>query len=137
VRRCLAEAPPSVDAGCATLLIPPNHGSRAYFRLNRLVEGDESRLSYVEVKDAQHLDALVPVFPTEYIPLHHYFLQALDLMFGHLSDDAGLPPSQVVRPQPREAADQDLSLDRLPPIEQVPDEGDRIGFTGDAVVIPE
>lgn len=77
------------------------------------------------------------MFPTTYIPLHHYFLQALDLMFAHLKDGAALPGSQVVRPQPREAVDQDLSLDRLPPIEQMPDEGDRIEFTGDALLIPD
>jgi hydroxybutyrate-dimer hydrolase len=128
--------PTIIVTGRADGVIPPNHGSRAYFGLNRLVEGDESRLSYVEVKDAQHLDALIPVFPTTYIPLHHYFLEALDLMFAHLTDDAGLPPSQVVRPQPRAASDQDLSLDRLPPIEQTPDAADRIEFTGDAVLIP-
>ena len=128
--------PTIIVTGRADGIIPPNHGSRAYFGLNQLVEGEESRLSYIEVTNAQHLDALVPVFPTTYIPLHHYFLQALDLMFAHLKDGAALPGSQVVRPQPREAVDQDLSLDRLPPIEQMPDDGDRIEFTGDAVVIP-
>jgi len=123
--------------GRADGIIPPNHGSRAYFGLNQLVEGKESRLSYVEVTNAQHLDALVPLFPTTYVPLHHYFLEALNLLFAHLKDGAALPASQVVRPQPREAADQDLSRDHLPPIEQVPDAGDRIEFTGDALVIPE
>lgn len=129
--------PTLIVTGRADGVIPPNHGSRAYFGLNRLVEGEKSRLSYIEVTNAQHLDALVPVFPTTYVPLHHYFLQALDLMFAHLTDGAALPGSQVVRPQPREAADQDLSLDRLPPIEQTPDEGARIEFTGNAVVIPD
>jgi hydroxybutyrate-dimer hydrolase len=129
--------PTLIVTGRADGVIPPNHGSRAYFGLNQLIEGEKSRLSYIEVTNAQHLDALVPLFPTTYVPLHHYFLQALDLMFAHLKDGAALPGSQVVRPQPREAADQDLSLDRLPPIEQMPDEGARIEFTGDAVVIPD
>jgi hydroxybutyrate-dimer hydrolase len=129
--------PTIIVTGRADGIIPPNHGSRAYFGLNQLVEGDDSRLSYVEVKNAQHLDALVPVFPTTYVPLHHYFLQALDLMFAHLKDHAALPASQVVRPQPRAAADQDLSLDNLPPIEQAPDRSDRIELIDDAVVIPE
>jgi hydroxybutyrate-dimer hydrolase len=129
--------PTIIVTGRADGIIPPNHGSRAYFGLNQLVEGEKSRLSYVEVTNAQHLDALVPLFPTTYVPLHHYFLEALDLLFAHLKDGSALPASQVVRPQPREAADQDLSLDHLPPIEQAPDEGDRIEFTGDAVVIPE
>ncbi|HZA65615.1 MAG TPA: 3-hydroxybutyrate oligomer hydrolase family protein [Geminicoccaceae bacterium] len=129
--------PTIIVTGRADGVIPPNHGSRAYFGLNQLVDGDDSRLSYVEVENAQHLDALIPVFPTTYVPLHHYFLQALDLMFAHLSDHAALPASQVVRPQPRQAADQDLLLGNLPPIEQAPDEGDRIEFIDDAVVIPE
>jgi hydroxybutyrate-dimer hydrolase len=128
--------PTIIVTGRADGVIAPNHGSRAYFGLNRLVEGEKSRLSYVEVTDAQHLDALIPVFPTTYVPLHHYFLQALDLMFAHLTDDAALPASQVVRPQPRAAIDQDLSLDNLPAIEQTADAADRIAFTGDAVLIP-
>ena len=129
--------PTIIVTGRADGIIPLNHGSRAYFGLNQLIEGDESRLSYVEVTNAQHLDALIPVFPTEYVPLHHYFLEALDLVFAHLKDGAVLPASQVVRPQPREASDQDITLDNLPPIEQVPGEDARIGFTGDVVVVPE
>jgi hydroxybutyrate-dimer hydrolase len=125
--------------GRADGILPPNHTSRAYFGLNRLVEGDQSRLSYVEVKNAQHLDALIPVpgFSTEYVPLHHYFLEALNLVFTHLEEGGALPPSQVVRPRPRATPEMPLTLDDLPPIAQAPDEGDRILFTGDAVVIPE
>ena len=119
--------------GRADGIIPSNHGSRAYFGLNKLVAGGESKLSYIEVKNAQHLHALIPVpgFSTEYVPLHHYFLEALDLMFAHLQGSEALPASQVVRPQPRATAEAVLTLGDLPPIEQAPDEGDRILFTGE------
>jgi len=144
IEKVLAEGdldgtPAIIVTGRADGTIPPNHGSRAYFGLNKLVEGDESKLSYIEVTNAQHLDALIPVpgFSTEYVPLHHYLLEALDLMFAHLQESEALPESQVVRPQPRATAEAVLTLDDLPPIEQAPDEGDLILFTGDAVVIPE
>jgi hydroxybutyrate-dimer hydrolase len=131
--------PTIIVTGRADGTIPPNHGSRAYFGLNKLVEGDESNLSYIEVTNAQHLDALIPVpgFSTEYVPLHHYLLEALNLMFAHLEEGGALPPSQVVRPRPRVTVEAELTLDDLSPIAQAPDDGDRILFTGDAVVIPE
>jgi hydroxybutyrate-dimer hydrolase len=135
----LDSTPAIIVTGRADGTIAPNHGSRAYFGLSKLIEGDESNLSYVEVENAQHLDALIPVpgFSTEYVPLHHYLLEALNLMFGHLQDGEALPSSQVIRPRPRPSPDAALTLDNLPPIAQEPDEGDRIFFTGDAVVIPE
>ena len=70
------------------------------FGLNRVVEGEETNLNYYEILNAQHLDALLPVpgFAAAFVPLHHYFLEALNLMWAHLTEGAPLPPSQVVRP---------------------------------------
>ena len=40
-------------------LLPVNHTSRPYVALNRKVEGSGSKLSYVEVTNAQHFDAFI------------------------------------------------------------------------------
>ncbi len=55
-------------------LIPVNHTSRPYAALNRRVEGAASRLSYIEVTNAQHFDAFIglpatlPGYDSRYIP---------------------------------------------------------------------
>jgi hypothetical protein len=98
--------PTLIATGRADGVVAPNHASRAYFGLNQLVEGQESRLRYYEVLNAQHLDALngLPGFNVRFVPLHHYFLEVLNLMYEHLREGVPLPPSQVVRaitsPQP-------------------------------------
>ena len=85
-------------------ILPPNFTSRAYFGLNNVVDGSISQLRYYEVTNAQHLDAF-NAFPRlqrdKYIPLHRYFIQAMDLMYAHLRNGAALPPSQVVHTMPR------------------------------------
>lgn len=89
-------------------LLPPNHTSRAYVGLNKSVEGERSRLSYVEVDSGNHFDSFIPLFdglililifgPNTLIPMHYYFEQALNLMRDHLLGNGGtaLPPSQVL-----------------------------------------
>jgi 3HB-oligomer hydrolase (3HBOH) len=42
-----------------------------------------------------------PGFDTIYIPLHRYFIEAMDLMYEHLRHGRVLPPSQVVHTVPR------------------------------------
>ncbi len=132
--------------GRADAILPPNHTSRAYFGLNNRIEGDASALSYVEVLNAQHLDALNAFeafgFADLYIPLHHYFIQALDLMLDHLRDGAALPPSQVVRTTPRQRDTSGTLMpvtvaDNLPPIAATPATGSEIVFNGSSVLIPD
>lgn len=87
-------------------LLPPNHTSRAYVGLNKIVEGERSQLSYVEVVNGNHFDSFIPLFggaipvfgPNTLIPMHYYFEQALSLMRDHLLDKGGtaLPPSRVL-----------------------------------------
>jgi hydroxybutyrate-dimer hydrolase len=134
--------PTLIATGRADAVLPPNHTSRAYFGLNRVLEGETSGLRYYEVLNAQHLDALngIAGFNVRFVPLHHYFLQVLNLMYAHLSEGAPLPPSQVVRTTPRGGdplTPPTLSEDDLTPIEAEPDEGDRITFDGAEVFIPE
>lgn len=123
-------------------ILPPNHTSRAYFGLNQIVEHGHGDLHYVEVLHAQHLDALNGLaafgFADRWIPLHHYYIQALDLMFDHLRNGTLLPPSQVVRTTPRgPGAPPITEAANLPPISQTPDSGSLIMFSGGAVRIPD
>ncbi|MDR0215325.1 MAG: D-(-)-3-hydroxybutyrate oligomer hydrolase [Comamonas sp.] len=99
--------PAIIVHGRADALLPVNHTTRPYVALNRKVEGAASRLSYVEVTNAQHFDsfiglpAVLPGYDTRYIPLHVYLNRALDAMYDNLANGKALPPSQVVRTVPR------------------------------------
>ena len=88
--------------GRADGIIPPNHASRPYYALSRKAPG-AGEVRYYEVTNGTHLDAFnaFPGFDARYIPLHHYYFQALDLMWDHLVNGAPLPPSQVVQTVPR------------------------------------
>ncbi len=118
-------------------VVPPNHSSRAYFGLNRFVEGKRSNLRYYEVTNANHLDAFIPFFPgfqERFIPLHYYWDQAVSIMYDHLKNGTPLPPSQVVRTTTREVLPgdppviADISEDNVPPILENPEDADRITF---------
>lgn len=88
-------------------LIPVNHTSRAY--VARHLALGESSARYYEVEHGQHFDAFIPLLPgfsTAFVPLQPHLLAAMDLMNRHLRDGVPLPPSQVVRSQPRRAAEQ-------------------------------
>jgi hydroxybutyrate-dimer hydrolase len=98
--------PAIIVHGRADALVPVNHSSRPYTALNRSVEGAASRLSYIEVTNAQHFDsfignALLAGYDTRYVPLHVYFNRAMDAMWANLRSGTALPPSQVVRTTPR------------------------------------
>ena len=114
-------------------VVPLNHSSRPYYALNRITEGKRSNLKYYEILNANHLDALIAVFPgfqERFIPLHYYFDQAVSLMYNHLRYGAPLPRSQVVRTVPRgENSDgviPAITLDNVPPILHKPAKKDLI-----------
>ncbi len=125
--------------GRSDAILPINHTSRPYYGLNQRVEGSGSRLRYYEVLNAQHLDVLngFPGIADRYIPLHHYFFQALDLVWASLADDQALPPSQVVRTVPRGDIATPLTESNLPPIATDPETGDLIVFRDNQVQIPD
>ncbi|WP_111497276.1 3-hydroxybutyrate oligomer hydrolase family protein [Marinobacter bohaiensis] len=120
-------------------ILPINHTSRPYFGLNRTVEGARSQLHYYEVLNAHHLDAFnaFPGFDERYVPLHRYYVEALDRMYAHLSTDEALPPSQVVRTTPRGAGAPAITHANVPPIADTPEEADRIVFEAGEVVVPD
>ena len=121
-------------------VLAPNHTSRPYYALSREVDGKDSAIAYYEVLNAQHLDAFnaFPDFAARLVPLHHYFLQALDLMWAHLTAGKALPPSQVARTVPRGDAAVPISVEKnLPPITATPTTGDTIRFDGRTLAVPE
>jgi hydroxybutyrate-dimer hydrolase len=122
-------------------ILPPNFTSRAYFGLNNVVDGSTSSLRYYEVTNAHHLDSFnqFPGYNANYIPLHRYFLQAMDLMYDHLRHGRSLPPSQVVHTTPRGAGTPLpplITLANVPPIADAPAPGNQITFTAGQVRIP-
>lgn len=125
--------------GRADAILPINHTSRPYVGLNQRVEGKKSRLRYYEILNAHHLDVLngFPGIAERYVPLHHYYFQALDLVWAHLTEKRPLPPSQVVRAVPRGDLATPLSADNLPPIRRRPAVQDRIVFAENQLHIPD
>jgi hydroxybutyrate-dimer hydrolase len=123
-------------------LVPVNFTSRPYFGLNKIVEGSKSRLSYIEVANAQHFDAFLafPGYPQRLLPLHRYFIQAMDLMYANLKSGTPLPASQVVRTTPRGltgAVANPITPANVPPIKAVPATADEITFANNKVTVAD
>ena len=142
----LQRKPAIIVHGRADALIPVNHSSRPYTALNKRVEGRHSRLSYIEVTNAQHFDTFIGLptllggYDTRYIPLHVYLNRALDAMYAHLRHGQPLPDSQVVRTVPRggsPGAAPAITADNVPPIARHPAAGDAIRMHGNTLVVPD
>src|SRR5215216_2110652 len=120
-------------------ILPPNFTSRAYFGLNNVVDGSTSSLRYYEVTNAHHLDSFnqFPGYNDKFIPLHRYFIQAMDLMYDHLRNGRAFPPSQVVHTIPRGPGAPPITAANVPPIADTPPPAALITFTGGQVRIPD
>jgi hydroxybutyrate-dimer hydrolase len=127
-------------------LLPVSHTSRPYAALNRKVEGGRSRLSYIEVTNAQHFDSFIglptvlPGYDSRYIPLHVYLNQALDAVWGHLKNGTALPPSQVVRTLPRggtPGAAPAIRAANVPPMAAAPVAANRIDYAAGVLTVPD
>ncbi|MFN6998350.1 MAG: 3-hydroxybutyrate oligomer hydrolase family protein, partial [Aquincola tertiaricarbonis] len=134
--------PTLMVGGRSDALIPVNHSERAYLAFNRLTEGAGSPLRYIEVTNAQHFDGFLPFpgFDNRFVPLHVYFIAAMDAMWAKLKNGTELPPSQVVRATPRgglPGAAPALAAANLPAIAATPAAADAIGFAGSTVNIPQ
>jgi hydroxybutyrate-dimer hydrolase len=134
--------PALIVHGRADTLVPVAFTSRPYFGLNKMVEGRRSKLSYIEVANAQHFDAFLgfPGYSHRLVPLHRYFIQAMDMMYAHLKTGAPLPDSQVVRTLPRGlsgAVPNPITLANVPPIQVVPAAANRITFGGNVVTVAD
>ncbi|NMG73555.1 D-(-)-3-hydroxybutyrate oligomer hydrolase [Aromatoleum diolicum] len=145
VKGDLRGKPAIIVHGRADALVPVGFSSRPYLGMNHIEEGGRSRLRYIEVTNAQHFDtfignALLPGYDTRFIPMHVYFRRALDLMHGHLTAHAPLPPSQVVRTTPRAGipgAAVAITAANVPPISADPPESDLITVVRREVFVPD
>ncbi len=133
--------PVIIVAGRSDALLPVNNAGRAYVAYNRSVEGAASKVSYIEVTNAQHFDGFLRFsgFDNRYVPLHTYFIRAMDAMYANLKSGTALPPSQVVRATPRGGAPGAAPLitaANVPAISAAPVAGDQIGFAGTSLAVP-
>ena len=89
----------------------------------------------------QRFDRQQTGFDARFVPLHVYYLQALDLMWDHLQRGRPLPPSQVVRTTPRAVTDgrtAPIAPANVPRIEHALGANTLIGFGVDGVLrIPQ
>ena len=135
--------PAIIVHGRSDAVIAPNHSSRGYYGLNKVIEGEDSPLHYYEVLFAQHTDVVnaLPGHAERWAPLLHYFFQALAIMYNHLKSRMPLPPSQVVHPVPRgvdaNGKAPPIGPINLPPISFDPDPNRRITFGQGKLFIPE
>ena len=136
--------PALIVQGRADTLLPVAFTGRPYYGMNKIVEGSGSKLSYIEVANAQHFDAFLgfPGYAERLVPLHRYFIQAMDMMYANLKTGAALPASQVVRTVPRGlsgvgTAANPISAANVPPIQTAPAAADQISFSGNVLVIAD
>jgi hydroxybutyrate-dimer hydrolase len=135
--------PAIIFHGREDALVFPNIHSRAYYALNQLTEGFRSKLSYIEVTPAQHFDTFISsLWPpgsasglVEFVPLHYYLTEGLDLMLNHLHHGDTLWPSQVVRATPR--LDQPYPIVELPTLPVNNPGSDAIVFLNGILRIPK
>ncbi|QHI97438.1 hydrogenase [Xylophilus rhododendri] len=138
----LRATPTLIVAGRNDTLVPLNNNARAYTAFNKTLETTASQLGYIEVTNAQHFDGFLSLsgFDTRFVPLHVYFLRAMDAMYARLRSGTALPPSQVVRATPRggsPGAAPALTAANLPPISAAPLAADQIGFSGTSLAVPQ
>ncbi len=129
--------PTLIVTGRSDDILPPNFASRAYVGLNALADGNGSKLRYIEVTNAQHLDSLLSLsaygFPQNYVPLHRYFVRR----GAHTpTTTIRLPPSQVVHTTPRGTNLPPITAANVPPISFTPG-ANAITFNGRVLHIPE
>lgn len=141
LRGDLQGRPTMIVHGRADALIPVNNTSRPYMAATSLRRAKGEEVRYVEVTNAQHFEAFLPLagYAQAYLPLHVYSLQALDAMWERLTRGRDLPPSQVVRTVPRGL--QGLTAARLeaanlPAIRTMPAAADRILVKGGVIDVP-
>ena len=133
--------PTIVVAGRSDALVPVNNNARAYVAYNKVQDGVASRVSYIEVANAQHFDTFNQLsgFDNRFVPLHVYYVQAMDAMYANLKGGTALPPSQVVRATPRGGAPgaaPAITAANVPAVSAAPPAANQIGFVGTSLSVP-
>jgi hydroxybutyrate-dimer hydrolase len=137
----LRRTPTLIVHGRNDTLVPVNFSSRPYYAQLQRTASPQSKLSYIEVTNAQHFDAFLgfPGYDTHYVPLHVYFNRALDAMYAHLTQGTALPPSQVVHTVPRGGTSPApaITAANVPAWSAAPAATDRITWDGSTLRIPD
>ncbi len=142
----LGGKPTLIVHGRDDALLPVNHTSRPYTALSMLADGAASKLSYIEVLNAQHFDgfiglpAVLPGYDSRYVPLHVYLNRALDAVYANLKNGTPLPASQVLRTTPRggiPGAAPALSAANVPAFATTPSAANAIRLSGTTLVVPD
>ena len=126
-------------------LVPVNHASRPYLGLNKVAEGGASKLSFIEVTNAQHFDSFIGSaffagYDSRYIPLHVYLNRALDAVYANLKSGTALPQSQVLRTIPRggvPGAAPAITAANVPAFVATPTAANAITVSGNTVTVPD
>jgi hydroxybutyrate-dimer hydrolase len=130
--------PTLIVSGRSDALVPVNHASRAYVG-KALLQDAAAPVRYIEVTNAQHFDTFIAIngfgYETRYVPLHPYFVRAMDAMWDHLNSGAALPASQVVRGVARGAGEK-LEAINVPAWSATPG-AQAISFSGSTLTIPD
>ena len=133
--------------GRSDTLVPVNHASRAYAAYNAKVEAAAGNLRYYEIQNGNHFDAFIPNaagggvqgYDALLVPVHYYFVNAMDLMWARLKNGTALPPSQVVRTTPRggsAGAAPAILKTNVPKIAVTPIPADTITVTAGTISVP-
>lgn len=137
--------PAIIVHGRSDALLPINHTSRPYVALNKVVEGSASRLSHIEVTNAQHFDSFIGTaalagYDSRCIPLHVYLVRAMDALYEHLKRGTRLPAGQLVRTVPRggtAGAAPAIGAANVPAMAATPAAADTITFSGSTLTVPD
>lgn len=121
----LGQTPTIILHGTADGTVAINHASRAYFSKNQSAKNTNKNLRFYDIEHVQHFDAFLayPGFNEQFVPMHPYLEQALDLMWAHLQGGKDLPPSQFIETTPRKATEKgimSLSAKHIPAISSEP-----------------
>lgn len=111
-----------------------NQTSRVYYGMNKKFLSN-SKLSYLEIKNAHHFDALNQQYNLNYIPLAYYMNNALDAMLAHLQKRTTLPQSMVVAAKPAPSGTPLNETDYLVPFSST--KNCAITFSNSQLVVPE
>ncbi len=136
--------PAIIVHGRSDTLVPVNHTSRAYYAFNKS-QDPASTLVYYEVTNAQHFDGFIdnpalPGYDSRLVPLHVYFIRAMDILFANLKNGTAIPPSQVIRTTPRggtPGAAPAITPANVPAIPATPSAANAITFSNNTLTIPD
>lgn len=133
--------------GRSDTLVPVNHATRAYVAFANKVN-PAGNVNYYEIVNGQHFDAFIPSlagaagingYDVLFVPVHYYFINAMDLVWARVKNGTALPTSQVVRTTPRGGTPGQapaITKANVPKIATSPALGDAITTVSGTISVP-